>query len=59
MFGVSRGTLFLNLEAYSASLCLISFWSKEAQGGWHVLSAFPPVDVDEFSHWLNKLPCFT
>ena len=33
--------------------------SKEAQGGWHVLSAFPPVDVDEFSHWLNKLPCFT
>ena len=39
--------------------------SKEAQGGWHVLSAFPPVDVDEFSHWLNKLlgcafwGCFT
>ena len=24
--GVSRETLFLNLEAYSASLCLISFW---------------------------------
>lgn len=39
--------------------------SKEAQGGWHILFAFPPVDVDEFSHWLNKLlgcafwGCFT